>query len=188
VRNAEAAWVIREYIRTNSPCNGLLTALQMAVTALEQQPEPQTKEPVQVPFLEDLNAVQGIGSYSLTCDVCHTITTDKKALTCPRCGAHELKPVYKSDIGQYVRLEGGQEPAICGTDGSDITPLPDSQCIANARLIAAAPEMLEALHAAETIYAEYFALKPDAKTQSFDLVIGAMKKIRDAQRKAEEGQ
>jgi hypothetical protein len=50
----------------------------------------------------------------------------------------------------YVRLEGGQEPAICGTDGSDIAPLPDSQCIANARLIAAAPEMLEALKHAES--------------------------------------
>jgi uncharacterized paraquat-inducible protein A len=100
MRNTEAAWVLKEYIRTNSPCNGLLTALQMAVTALEQQPEPQTVEPEIVPFLEDLKALDGLGSYSLSCDSCHTITSNKKALTCPRCGAHELKPVYTSDIGR----------------------------------------------------------------------------------------
>jgi uncharacterized paraquat-inducible protein A len=99
--NESASWVIKEYIRANSPCNGLLTALQMAVTALEHSPtipEPQPQE--LPPFLKAAEPLLGLGSYSLVCDSCHTITTDKKALTCPRCGAHELKPVYQSDIGR----------------------------------------------------------------------------------------
>jgi uncharacterized paraquat-inducible protein A len=91
--NDNAAWVIREYIRANSPCNGLLTALQMAATALEHSPQLPEPDP---PAVESLD----LGSYCLTCDACHTITSDKKALTCPRCGAHELKPVYSSDIGR----------------------------------------------------------------------------------------
>lgn len=41
MKNPEAADVLREYIRTNRPCNGLEMALQKAITALEHQPEPQ---------------------------------------------------------------------------------------------------------------------------------------------------
>jgi Zn finger protein HypA/HybF involved in hydrogenase expression len=138
MRNTEAAWVIQEYIRANSPCNGLLTALQMAVTALEHIPElrlgavlcpscgqisdyetweqgpggswtcprcssssydneiRQASQTFPLPPSQSID----LGSYSLNCDVCHTITSNKKALTCPRCGAHELKPVYQSDIGR----------------------------------------------------------------------------------------
>jgi Zn finger protein HypA/HybF involved in hydrogenase expression len=93
--NDNAAWVLKEYIRANSPCNGLLTALQMGIAALEhsaQLPE-SVCTPPQVESLD-------LGSYVLECDACHAVTEDKKTVLCPKCGAHVLKPVYTSDIGR----------------------------------------------------------------------------------------
>ena len=48
----------------------------------------------------------------------------------------------------YVEQSDGEEPGICTTDGSAFTPIDsEDEQIANARLIAAAPEMLAALKA-----------------------------------------
>jgi Zn finger protein HypA/HybF involved in hydrogenase expression len=95
VTNDSAAFVLKEYIRTNSPCNGMLTALQMAVAALEHSP--QIPESVTAPpQVESID----LGAYALACDSCQAITENKRAVLCPKCGAHELKPVYTSDIGR----------------------------------------------------------------------------------------
>lgn len=48
----------------------------------------------------------------------------------------------------YVQLADGEEPGICTTDGSDFTPVDsEEEQEANARLLAAAPELLDALEA-----------------------------------------
>lgn len=81
--NTEAADVLREYIRTNKPCNGLQIALETAITALLHQPER-----------------QGPRFDSLQCEHCRHITERSSALTCDRCGSADLRPVYVSEIGR----------------------------------------------------------------------------------------
>jgi hypothetical protein len=105
VTNDNAAWVLKEYIRANSPCNGLLTALQMGIAALEhsaQLPESVCESPISeaAALAGIMETMRKLGSYVLECDACHAVTEDKKTVLCPKCGAHVLKPVYTSDIGR----------------------------------------------------------------------------------------
>jgi hypothetical protein len=67
--------------------------------------------------------------------------------------------------------------AICQTYGKDQ--------IANAKLIAAAPELLEACISADLIYAEYLKICPDPNTEAFNIVTKTVQKIRLAIKKAE---
>ncbi len=90
MKNNEAAFVLSEYIRLSKPCNGLLNALQKAVTALEHSPE--------IP--DDYDKIRG-----LECNVCHWRTLRKDAVLCDKCGSHDLGFVYRaeaSDIGRVT--------------------------------------------------------------------------------------
>lgn len=81
--NPEAAHVLREYIRTNKPCNGLEMALQKAITALEHQPEPRGAA-----VNQQCNACGQV--QSLVYHVC-------------ACGSTDLRPIYEeSNIGQVT--------------------------------------------------------------------------------------
>lgn len=61
-----------------------------------------------------------------------------------KVAAHTPGPWYTSPQQGYVRYEGVHGPNICGMDAFGG---PAEEAFANARLIAAAPEMLEALEA-----------------------------------------
>lgn len=76
-----------------------------------------------------------------------------KFTTGPDCThvKHTPGPWFVSDEEQtivYVKMPNGYEPGICDTAAPSITCLrQDSELIANAHLIAAAPELLDALNA-----------------------------------------
>lgn len=103
--NQQASDVLREYIRTNRPCNGLETALQKAITALEHQPEPQLPDMF-------LNPPKGCEVYDLNSGRTIAKTpTEQQCVNCGRkvdahkhicqgCGSSDLRPVYMSEIGR----------------------------------------------------------------------------------------
>lgn len=83
-------------------------------------------------------------------------------------------PHYKSD----VESEDGR---VC-----ECTPFESPRARANAILISATPDLLEACRGVETVYAELQAALPAiANTAAFDLVAGAVKAARAAIAKAE---
>ncbi len=83
MKNTEAADVLREYIRTNKPCNGLEMALQKAITALEHVPD-------------DEAMPEPIGQQ---CTDCGKTTDDCHKFIC-ECGSIALRPLFVSKIGR----------------------------------------------------------------------------------------
>ena len=77
----------------------------------------------------------------------------------------QIDPVHEDDISVYQRSP--------------------KEARANARLIASAPELLEACKKVEIIYAEYAALKPTIPSYTSDLVMQSISSIRQAIVKAE---
>ena len=66
----------------------------------------------------------------------------------------------------------------CGDETVAIIPGEKEERTANAHLIAAAPDLLEALTGIEPLYAEYMALHPDPNDPAFELVIKIVQSAR----------
>ena len=80
---------------------------------------------------------------------------------------HTPGPWYTSPQQGYVRYEGVHGPNICGMDEFGG---PAEEAFANARLIAAAPEMLQALEACESLIEFYAHREMNAPANGEDAV------------------
>lgn len=74
---------------------------------------------------------------------------------------HTSGPWFVSPTGQYVREQGIHGPNICDTN---VSGAPLEECVANARLIAAAPDLLAAC---QRLAAAYVQLWQDATDEEY---------------------
>jgi hypothetical protein len=128
VNNVEASEVIKAQLRCDDRQQfmaiGWRKALELAVTALEHQPEPQTesvdcivcgsKFPItngdysqayahaesHVLAASLVGGTNGAGHEALACDSCRTIVPNLETVVCPRCGSVDLRHIQASDIGR----------------------------------------------------------------------------------------
>jgi hypothetical protein len=120
VNNVEAAEVLKSQLRCDDRQQfmaiGWRKALELAVTALEHQPEPQRFE-VGTTYPATVNGENGTVTFfsqeaadayskqlqdreALACDACRTIVPNLETVVCPRCGSVDLRHIQTSDIGR----------------------------------------------------------------------------------------
>lgn len=95
-------------------------------------------------------------------------------------GPWKVEPIESQRSLVYCRINGSQSLGFAGVYKLDDKEC-QNECLANANLIAAAPELLEALETAVSWYQEWLELGPDAGDLSLDTLRKAIAKAKGEQ-------